>query len=228
MARVSKVLAPLALIAGIAGATAFVTTEAGAQPPFGKRQPGKGGDDRKKTDDKKVEEKKIEKKVEGRKGEEKKGPAPKPDAVVDAWVKVLIEKITDPHDTVRDSARGALVGVGPPAIPALQALTDGNDPAKAVAARKLINTIQGNRGGQAAGQPEQRRPGFGGPGGMGFGPGGFGRPGMPGKGPMGFPGMRPGGPGKGPDRDRGRGPDRGGRDKKDAVEVAPMPRVATR
>lgn len=183
------------------------------QPPFGKGFPGK---DDKKGEDKKDGKKGDENKGEGKKGEDRKGP--KPDPVVDAWVAVLIAKITDPHDTVRDSARGALVGVGPPALPALQALADGNDPAKAVAARKLIGAIQGNRGPQ--GPPQQGpggpgRPGFGGPGGMGF----------PGMGPMGRPGMGPMGR-PGDDRGPDRGPDRRPEPKREGGrEVAPMPRA---
>lgn len=199
------------LLAFAAGALVLVlATDASGQPPFGKGQFGKGGQpfqppfgkgfpgkDDKKAEEKKDAKKGEEKKVEGRKGEEKKA-APKSDAVVDAWVAVLIAKITDPHDTVRDSARGALVGVGPPAIPALQALADGTDPAKAVAARKLINAIQGNRGPQPA---QAGRPDF-----RGF-------PGFPATGPMGRPG--------GADRDRGPEPKRGGGGR----EVAPMPRA---
>ena len=81
MAWVSKVLAPLALFAGIAGTTAIVVAEDDSaqppfgkgkfgkgQPPFGKGLPGKG-------DDKKAEEKKGEKgekKVEEKKAEGKK------------------------------------------------------------------------------------------------------------------------------------------------------------
>ena len=235
---VSKVIAPLALVVGIAVATTM--TAEGNQPPFGRfGQPGKGGQpgkDEKKTDRK--DDKKVEKK------DDRKAPATaKPDATVDAWVKVLIEKITDPHDTVRESARGALVGVGPPALPALQKLADGDDAAKAVAARKLIAAIQGQRGGD-------RGRGFGGPGGgtgaapapapaperapesgrgddrgRGFGPfGGFGPGGFGG---FGGPGMGPGGWGRGGGGDRGRGPGGGrpGRGESN-IEVAPMPREA--
>ena len=225
---VSKVIAPLALVAGIAVTTTVVMADGdGNQPPLGRGgfgQPGKGGDDKK--GDKKGEEKK------GQPGDKKGPPAtpPKADAVVDAWLAVLLTKITDPHDTVRDSARGAVVSVGPAAIPALQKLADGDDPAKAVAARKLIGAIQGRGPGAMApgGQPGQPgRPGMGpmGPGGMGgrgFGgfPGGPGGPGG-GMGPMG-----PGGRG-GPGGDRKGGPERGGRDESD-VEVAPMPRDRSR
>ncbi|HEY1191632.1 MAG TPA: hypothetical protein VGE74_28625, partial [Gemmata sp.] len=161
----SKVFAPVVLVLGIAGSAVVVAQQDGAdgnqppfgkggfgkggQPPFGKGGFGKGGDDKK--DNKKGEEKKFEKKGEEKKGQP--GPkGPKADPVVDAWVAILVSKITDPHDTVRDSARGALVGVGPAAIPALQKLADGDDPAKAVAARKLIAAI-GGRGPGAPGRP---------------------------------------------------------------------------
>ncbi len=219
---VSKVIAPLALVAGIAVTTTVVMADGdGNQPPLGRGgfgQPGKGGDDKK--GDKKGEEKK------GQPGDKKGQPAtpPKPDAVVDAWLAVLLTKITDPHDTVRDSARGAVVSVGPAAIPALQKLADGDDPAKAVAARKLIGTIHHGHGGPGGqpGWPGMGPMGPGGMGGRGFGgfPGGPGGPGG-GMGPMG-----PGGRG-GPGGDRKGGPERGGRDESD-VEVAPMPRDRSR
>ena len=184
---VFKVIAPLALVAGIAVTTTVVMADGDGN------QPDRKVEDRKKDD---------------RKVEDRKGPPPKPDAVVDAWLAVLLTKITDPHDTVRDSARGAVVSVGPAAIPALQKLADGDDPAKAVAARKLIGTIHHGHGGPG-GQPG--RPGMGG---MGF-PGG-------GMGPMG-----PGGRGGFPGGDRKGGPERGGRDERD-MEVAPMPRDRSR
>ncbi len=259
---VTKVLIPALLVLG--AGTAVVMAEAdGNQPPFGRFQPGKGDDkkpeDRKK-DDKKVEEKKGQ--PGDRKGQpgsekgqpgDKRGPGPKPDATVDAWVKTLIEKITDPHDTVRESARGALVGVGPAALPALQRLAEGDDSAKAIAARKLINAITrgGPQGGPGQpGQPGGNRPGGGGgPGGPGMGPmGGPGFPGPGGMGPMGpgggfpggQPGMNPGGGGRGgfPGGQPGMNPGgggrggfggfggwRGGREASD-IEVAPMPRNA--
>jgi hypothetical protein len=226
---VSKVLAPLALLAGLAATTAVVMADGdGNQPPFGKGGFGKF-DDKKfdKKDDRKFDKKKEDRKAE--KGDKKGAPAAKPDPQVEAWLAILLTKITDPHDTVRDSARGAIVAVGQPALPALQKLADGDDSAKAVAARKMIAAIQGHGGpgGPAAGG--ERGPG--GPGGerggprRGFGPGGFGGPGMgpPGRGPGGFgpPGMGPGGPpGKGP------WPKRGKREEEDdAIEVAPMPRA---
>jgi hypothetical protein len=225
MLRISKFFAPLALAAGIAGAIAAAgAADVSGQPPFGKGPFGKGqppfgkgfpdkGDD-KKGDDKKDGKKVEEKKADVKKGEEKKGPGPKSDATVDAWLKVLLEKITDPHDTVRDSARGAVVAVGPPALPALQALADGNDPAKAVAARKLIAAIQGGRGPRDG--PQGPAPTTGQPGRPGFG---FGPPNFPGVGPMG----RPGGSDRGPEPKRDFEPKRGGRE--GGFEVAPMPRA---
>ncbi len=188
---VSKVLAPAALVLGLVGAAVVTAAPDGNQPPFGgKGQFGKGG----KKADEKVEQKKADEK---KKVEDKKGPppAPKSDAVVDAWLKVLLEKITDPHDTVRDSARGAIVAVGPAALPALQKLADGDDPAKAVAARKLIHAIHGHHPAHA---DHPGHPGFGG------GMRGPGFSGGPGAGPMGQRGlggsggqrgMGPGGPG---------------------------------
>jgi hypothetical protein len=227
MFRVSKVLAPLALIAGIATTTTVVLADGdGNQPPFGKGGFGKGGFGKggfgkggfgkggfDKGDDKKGDKK-------GDKGPPpKKEPAPpKADPQVEAWLATLLTKIADPHDTVRDSARGAVVAVGPVAIPALQKLADGDDPAKAVAARKLIAAIHSHHGGPGGADGDRggpgRRPGFGGPGGPGGwrgGPGGWRGFGPPGKGP--------GGPPK-----KGPGPRRGGREEEDEVEVAPMPR----
>ncbi|AWM40991.1 hypothetical protein GobsT_04160 [Gemmata obscuriglobus] len=259
----SKVFAPAVLVIGIAGSAVVVMAQQdGAddnQPPFGKGGPafgkgqppfGKGkGEDKKgdKKGDRKGEERKFEEKKFERKGDERgasgpKGPAPKSDAVVDAWVATLLSKITDPHDTVRDSARGALVAVGPAALPALQKLADGDDPAKAVAARKLIGAIhgrgpggpaagpsgRGGRGGFGPGEPGGRG-GFSGPagpggrGGFGFGaPGGFGPGGRGPGGPGGQPGMRPGGRGPG-----GPGGERrpGREEEEQEFEIAPQPRV---
>src|SRR5947209_1991249 len=95
-------------------------------------------------------------------GRRDKGDAPakgdKTDAAVDAWVKVLIEKLNDDNETVRSSARAALVGVGKPALPALKKLADG-DGSSARAASRIINQIESGdgandndkRGGQGAG-----------------------------------------------------------------------------
>ena len=165
MLWVSKALAPAALVVAIIGTTVVV-----AQPPD-----RKGGDDKKGRDEKTRDD--------------KRGPAPmgntttRPDAAVDAWVKVLVEKIADPHDTVRENARAALVHVGPQAIPTLRKLVDGDDNVKSVAARNVIAMIE--RG------PQLGRPGMGGAGGVGGGAGGIaGFPGGP-LGPMGPMGERP-------------------------------------
>ena len=209
---VSKVFAPLALVAGIAATTATFASADGNQPPFGKGgfgQPGKGGFGKgDKKDDKKTD-KKAEKKTE--KKDEKKSAAPaKADPQVEAWLAILLTKITDPHDTVRDSARGAIVAVGPPALPALQKLADGDDSAKAVAAKKMIQAIHvhhGNPGGERGFGPPakggERGPGGErGFGGFGFGERGFGPGGFGGK--DGERGERGGPPGKGPGRPGGR------------------------
>ncbi|MCI0705222.1 MAG: hypothetical protein L0241_29530 [Planctomycetia bacterium] len=183
---VTKVLIPAVLVAGIASATAVMAEPDGNQPPFqppfgkGKGNPFNKGGDKKRPDDK---------------GFKAGGPV-KGDASVDAWVKTLVDKMNDPHDVIRDSARAALIAVGPPALPTLRRLAGGTDEAKAVAARKLIAAIE--RGGQP-GQPGRPGggaggigggPGFPGPGGPG-GPGGMGPARPPGVGPMG-----PGGPGR--------------------------------
>ncbi len=118
----------------------------------------------------------------------------KPDPTVDAWVKVLAERMTDRHDTVRESARAGLVALGRHALPALRKLAESEDTATATAARHVIARIE-HRG------PEGR------PGGPGFG-----RPGPWGRGPQGMgprargdrPGFPPGPP---PGKGRHRGPE---------------------
>lgn len=134
-----KVLAPAAMLAGITLGTIGL-----AQPPRGEGPPDREGPPR-----------------PGRRtplppGGPERG-FERPDAAVDAWVKVLTDKIADPHDTIRESARAALVSVGRPALPALQKLADSDDGAKSTAARKLMAAIE--RGGPR------------GPGLPGFGPG---------------------------------------------------------
>lgn len=184
----SKGLAPAALVVGMIGTAITVV----AQPPD--RPDRKGGDDKKGPFDRKGGDDKRgpdDRRGPGPMGDRPMGDRPtRPDATVDAWVKVLVEKIADQHDTVRESARAALVHVGPQAIPALRKLADGDDNIKAVAAKNVIAMIE--RG------PQPGRPGvlggFGGGGGIGGGPGQPGGPGGPGgPGPMGPGG--PGGPG---------------------------------
>jgi hypothetical protein len=181
---ITKVIAPAVLVAGVVGSAAVFAQSRDPQQPDRKRGPDdKKGDDKRGPDDRQPRP--------GPGGPMGERGQPKPDATVEAWVKVLAEKITDPHDTVRDSARAALVAVGPQAMPILRRLAEGDDSAKAVAARKVMTTIE-----QRPGQPG--RGGFAGMmGGMGPGPMG---PMGPGRGPggpggMGGEGGRPGGPG---------------------------------
>jgi len=128
-------------------------------------------------------------------------PGPKPDAQVDAWVKTLVDRITDPHDTIRASARAALVSVGQPALPALRKIADGDDGAKADAARRVIDAIERGprRPGPGLPPPPPGGPGDGGPGDRPPPPPGDRRPGggPPDEGPDGPP--RPPGPGGGED-----------------------------
>jgi hypothetical protein len=211
MMWVKKVLAPVALVVGLG-----VAAIGFAQPADGDDeqdpQPGQKKGFEKKLFDRKGGFPGFEKKAEPKadpqpQPEPRRGGQPNPggrgergDPAVDAWVGVLIGKITDPHDTIRDSARGALVGVGRPALPALQRLADGDDGAKAVAAKKVIAMIEHTSGrGPMAGPPMGGRGGDGGRGGEGDrgrggeGDRGPGRPGFPGAG--GPPGFGPGGPG---------------------------------
>jgi hypothetical protein len=82
---------------------------------------------------------------------DRKGPPPgesrerRPDPQVEAWIKTLTDKMTDPHDTIRDSARAGIVAAGRDALPILRRYADSDDGAKATAARKLIEAIE--RGG---------------------------------------------------------------------------------
>ena len=95
---------------------------------------------------------------------------PKPDKELEAWIKVLAEKMTDRNDDIRNSARRALVSVGPAAMFSLKEMTESKDAATAVAARNVMmeigrSTMQQNmmmqRGGMPFGGP-QGMPGMGG------------------------------------------------------------------
>ena len=93
----------------------------------------------------------------GGKGKRKGGDdaAPKADAQtsseLQAWIKTLTEKMTDRQDSIRDSARSALVSIGRPALPELQKLVDGKDSAAAEAAKQVIARIErGGAGGALA------------------------------------------------------------------------------
>jgi hypothetical protein len=126
---------------------------------------------------------------------------PRPDKELEAWIKILAEKMTDRNDDIRNSARRALVSVGPAAMFSLKEMTESKDAATAVAARNVMmeigrSTMQKNMMMQRGGMP------FGGPQGM---------PGMGGWGKMNPQDMnRKAGPG-GPPRegDRGARPEAG-------------------
>ncbi len=66
----------------------------------------------------------------------------KPDKELDAWIKSLAEKMTDRHDTIRNSARNALISIGSPALPALRQMSQSSDPVTATAAKNVANQIQ--------------------------------------------------------------------------------------
>jgi len=136
---------------------------------------------------------------------------PRPDKELEAWIKILAEKMTDRNDDIRNSARRALVSVGPAAMFSLKEMTESKDAATAVAARNVMmeigrSTMQKNMMMQRGGMP------FGGPQGM-PGMGGWGKmnpqdmrkmPGMGGWGKMNPPDMNrkagPGGPPREGDR----------------------------
>lgn len=137
---------------------------------------------------------------------------PRPDKELEAWIKILAEKMTDRNDDIRNSARRALVSVGPAAMFSLKEMTESKDAATAVAARNVMmeigrSTMQKNMMMQRGGMP------FGGPQGM-PGMGGWGKmnpqdmrkmPGMGGWGKMNPPDMnRKAGPG-GPPREGDQG-----------------------
>ena len=95
---------------------------------------------------------------------------PRPDKELEAWIKILAEKMTDRNDNIRNSARRALVSVGPDAMFSLKEMTESKDAATAVAARNIMmeigrSSMQQNmmmqRGGMPFGGP-QGMPGMGG------------------------------------------------------------------
>ena len=90
---------------------------------------------------------------------------PKPDKELEAWIKILADKMTDRNDNIRNSARKALVSVGPAAMFSLKEMTESKDAATAVAAKNVMmeigrSTMQQNMMMQKGGMP------FGGPQGM--------------------------------------------------------------
>lgn len=66
---------------------------------------------------------------------------PKPDKELEAWIKILADKMTDRNDNIRNSARKALVSVGPAAMFSLKEMTESKDAATAVAARNVMMEI---------------------------------------------------------------------------------------
>ncbi|MCX7415104.1 MAG: hypothetical protein NTY25_01250, partial [Planctomycetia bacterium] len=66
---------------------------------------------------------------------------PRPDKELEAWIKILAEKMTDRNDNIRNSARRALVSVGPDAMFSLKEMTQSKDAATAVAARNVMMEI---------------------------------------------------------------------------------------
>ena len=84
----------------------------------------------------------------------KKAPAKtetpvKIDKNVEAWVKTLTDKIADRYDTIRESARHALVAMGKAALPSLHKVAEGADGASAEAAKHVIAAIEGGHKGQS-------------------------------------------------------------------------------
>jgi hypothetical protein len=129
----------------------------------------------------------------------------KPDKELEAWIKILADKMTDRNDDIRNSARRALVSVGPAAMFSLKEMTESKDAATAVAARNVMmeigrSTMQQNMMMQRGGMP------FGGPQGM---------PGMGGWGKMNPQDMNrkvgPGGPPREGDKRPGAGKPEGDR-----------------
>ena len=156
---------------------------------------------------------------------------PRPDKELEAWIKILAEKMTDRNDNIRNSARRALVSVGPDAMFSLKEMTQSKDAATAVAARNVMmeigrSSMQQNMMMQKGGMPFAAPKGMPGMGGWGkmnpqdmnrkAGPGGPPREGDQGNRPdAGRPegdrkaGPGPGNPGAGPSRDgdKGKRPD---------------------
>ena len=97
---------------------------------------------------------------------------PKPDKELEAWIKILAEKMTDRNDDIRNSARRALISVGPAAMFSLKEMTESKDAATAVAARNVMmeigrSTMQQNMMMQRGGMPFAAPKGMPGMGGWG-------------------------------------------------------------
>lgn len=149
MIWVKRVMTPAILAAGMmAGAASLAQPPDGEQPRekkspsfekrgFEKKSFGRGDDRRPSFGEKRDD---FDKRGEGR----GRGG----DQSVEGWLRTLAERITDPHDTIRDSARAGLVAAGKRAVPLLERLADSGDDARATAARKVLEEIerQGRRG----------------------------------------------------------------------------------
>jgi hypothetical protein len=165
MIWVKRVMTPALLAAGVmAGAASLAQPPEGEQPRekkspsfekrgFEKKSFGRGDDRRPPFGEKWGD---FDKRGDGR---------GRGDQSVDGWLRMLAERITDPHDTIRDSARAGLVAAGKRAVPLLERLAESGDDARATAARRVLEEIerQGRRG------PSGGIGGFG-----GFGAGGTG------------------------------------------------------
>jgi hypothetical protein len=164
MIWVKCVMTPAILAAGmIAGAASLAQPPEGEQPRekkspsfekrgFEKKSFGRGDDRRPPFGEKRGD---FDKRGDGR---------GRGDQSVDGWLQTLAERITDPHDTIRDSARAGLVAAGKRAVPLLERLAESGDDARATAARKVLDQIQG----------QERRSGIAGIGGFGGAAGGSG------------------------------------------------------
>lgn len=135
-------------VAGLCAGLGLTMSVADAQPPERKGPPPRG---------------------ERRGPEGERRPDSRSESQVDAWVRTLAEKMTDPHDTIRESARAGLIAAGPAALPILRRVAEGDDEARATAARRLIDAIErgGPRGMMPGGPRGFQPPFFGGFGGFG-------------------------------------------------------------
>ena len=168
----TRLIAPAVLTAGVAiGAVEWIQPPESEQPREKTSPPEKRGFEKKgfdpgfgRGDDRKPPF--GEKRRDSDKRGERRGRGT--DGSVDAWLGTLAERITDPHDTIRDSARAGLVAAGKRAVPMLERIAQGGDDARATAARKVLDEIERREG--------RRGPvgGFGGSRGFGGNTGGFG------------------------------------------------------
>jgi hypothetical protein len=74
---------------------------------------------------------------------------------VQAWVETLTKRIADGNPTVKASVHQALVSVGEPALASLKKIAEGEDPGRAVEAKRVIQMIE--RRGQRGDRGQDRR-----------------------------------------------------------------------